>query len=379
MGAGTVIGATKVVDNGPDEDQWNLVIVGDGYTEAEQSEFLDVADDFVDVLQATAPFDGPAVWDRINVHRLDVHSEESGALNPETCADGTAPFAASASTGVSFFDAEYCATGRRRELVVDFGAVLVEVGALVPEVDAILVVVNHVQPGGSESIGIAVSYAGGLYDRTAVHELGHSFGLADEYDSLAGCDSGESGQDVYPLGEPDQPNVTIDTDRTSIKWAAYIDAATAVPTTVNPDPTECDTQPSPVGVGEIGAFDGAYSYHSGVFRPAYTCCMREHAEDFCDVCRDVIIGQILIEESNCMIATAVYRDPWHPDVAALRRWRSRHLRPGAPAAPAMRVLDRLYRRVSPPIARFIEPRPRLAQALRRYLFAPIAAITVRSG
>ena len=29
---GTIIGVTKVVDNGPDSSQWNLVIFGDGYT-----------------------------------------------------------------------------------------------------------------------------------------------------------------------------------------------------------------------------------------------------------------------------------------------------------------------------------------------------------
>ena len=138
------------------------------------------------------------MWDRVNVHRLEVHSDESGALNPETCADGTTPFAASASTAVSYFDAEYCASGLRRALVVDTGKVLLEVGALVPEVDVVLVLVNHVEPGGTGSPGIAVCNVGGIYDGTATHEIGHSaFGLADEYEYYAGCGSGETAKPEF--------------------------------------------------------------------------------------------------------------------------------------------------------------------------------------
>lgn len=375
MGTGTVVGSTKIVDNGPDEDQWNLVIVGDGYTATEQNDFNDAADDFVDILASSPPFDGPAVWDRVNVHRLEVHSDESGALNPETCADGTTPFAASASTAVSYFDAEYCASGLRRALVVDRVKVLLEVGALVPEVDVILVLVNHVEPGGTGSPGMAVCNVGGIYDGTASHEIGHSaFGLADEYDYYAGCDSGETGHDLYTGLEPLEPNVTINADRATIKWAQYIDPATPMPTTTNPDPTQCDTQPSPVAVGEIGAFDGAYYHHSGAYRPAYRCAMRDTDDEYCTVCRDSIIGQILVEDSNCLIATAVYDDPWARDVVALRQWRNRTIRGPAPTAGAMRALDRAYRRISPPVARYVQPRPWLARPLRTLVFAPLAQV-----
>ncbi|MEZ5193243.1 MAG: M64 family metallopeptidase [Nocardioides sp.] len=141
---------------------------------------------------------------------------------------------------------------------MDTAAVSLEVGALVPDVDVILVFVNHVQPGGTGADGVAVSYAGGWLDGTAIHELGHSaFGLGDEYPYLAGCASGETTQDQYTGAEPLEPNLTINVDRATIKWASYVDASTPLPTTVNPDPTQCDTQPNPFPDDTIGAYEAA--------------------------------------------------------------------------------------------------------------------------
>lgn len=376
MGTGLVVGATKIVDNGPDSSQWNLVIVGDGYTAAEQSSFETTVDSFVSILQGTSPFSGTLTWDRINIYRMDVESDESGAINPATCTDGTTPFAASESSGVSFFDAEYCAHPYyiRRLLSVDILAVSVEVGILVPDADAILVLVNHVEPGGSGLPGVAVSYAGGVFTGAAIHELGHSaFGLGDEYDFLLGCDSGETGQDTYVGLEPVEPNLTINSDRTTIKWASKIDAATPMPTTVNADPTTCDTQANPVADGDVGAFEGAYHHHAGVFRPAYDCIMRnKDYADFCAVCTGTIVDGIVAYGSTCFIVTAVYGDPWAPDVVTLRNWRDRNLEPGRRGRPLMRVLNGAYLQVGPWLAHQARQRPAVARGLRRWVFAPLA-------
>lgn len=376
MGTGVVVGVTKIVDNGPDSSQWNLVIVGDGYTATEQSSFETTVDSFVSILQGTSPFSGALTWDRINIYRMDVESDETGAINPATCPDGTEPFAASDSAGVSFFDAEYCAAPHniRRLLSVDTLAVSTEVGNLVPDADAILVLVNHVEPGGSGFPGVAVSYAGGVFTGTAIHELGHSaFDLGDEYDFLLGCDSGETGQDTYSDPEPIQPNLTIDSDRTTIKWAAKIDAATPMPTTVNADPTACDTQSNPVADGDIGAFEGAFHHHAGVFRPAYDCMMRnKDYGDFCAVCNGVIVEEIVAYGSTCFVVTAVYGDPWAEDVVTLRNWRDRHLEPGKRGEPLMRLLNAVYRRAGPLLARHTAQRPAVAGLLRKWMFAPWA-------
>ena len=55
----------------------------------------------------------------------------------------------------------------------------------------------------------------------ALHEMGHTaFGLADEYEYFAGC-GGEAGHDHHPAVEPTEPNVTVDTNRATIKWRAW--------------------------------------------------------------------------------------------------------------------------------------------------------------
>ena len=84
---GTVVGPTKIVDHGPDGDRWNLVIVGDGFRADQQAALTAAATAFATALQTTKPFD--EAWERINVHRLDVHSTETGADNPASCGDGS--------------------------------------------------------------------------------------------------------------------------------------------------------------------------------------------------------------------------------------------------------------------------------------------------
>ncbi len=116
---GSVTGATKIVDQGADSSQWNLVILGDGFTSTQQGDFSDVVDSFTDILATTAPFSDPTLWDRVNVHRIDVVSDETGADDPATCTDGTEPFLGIETIAATYFDATYCTDGLRRLLTVD--------------------------------------------------------------------------------------------------------------------------------------------------------------------------------------------------------------------------------------------------------------------
>jgi hypothetical protein len=141
--------------------------------------------------------------------------------------------------------------------------------------------------GGTIGVTSTASTPDG-WENIAIHEMGHSaLGLADEYASYQGCGI-DTDRDHYTSGEPSQPNVTIDSDRVSIKWVDLIMDATPMPTTSNPDCTQCDSQPSPVPTGTVGAFEGADSYHCGVYRPEFDCRMRSLSSPFCAVCQ----GQI---------------------------------------------------------------------------------------
>ena len=282
---GTIVGTTKVVDNGPDADCLVIAVVGDGYLSTDLTQFANDVDDMVATFFATPPFDEVRNQQAFNVYRVDVASDERGADDPATCSDGAG------TTADTYFDSTYCSDGAiRRLLYADARLVADTLDAEVPGWDQALVIVNSSLRGGAGG-QIAVAANGGSdWKEVVVHELGHSlFGLADEYHYYEGCDSGETDRDVHPGPEPDQPNVTLNTNRTTIKWAHLIDAATAVPTMSNPDCSQCDDRASTVPGGTVGAFEGAKYYHCGAYRPEYECIMRRSAYgSFCAVCEEQI-------------------------------------------------------------------------------------------
>jgi IgA Peptidase M64 len=277
---GTVIGTTKILDHGSATVRWNLVLLGDGYRQQELGQFASDAQGFVDTLLVTPPFDD--LQAAINVFRVDVASTDSGADDPAACG-GTG------ATADTFFDATFCGDGSNQRLLVVNDATVSQVASdEVPEWHVALVVVNSSVYGGSGSPanGLAVFSLADQAVLIALHELGHAgFELADEYPTCAGCDSGETGHDNYAGGEPDRANVTANTDRQSLKWGDLVQATTAVPTTENANCTQCDTQPSSVPPGTVGAFEGAGYFHCGLYRPEFECRMRSHVRPFCVVCQ----------------------------------------------------------------------------------------------
>lgn len=368
---GTVVGPTKIVDHGPDGERWNLVIVGEGFRSDQQAALTAAATAFATTLQATKPFDD--AWEGINVHRLDVHSTETGADNPTTCGDGSSAVAPT-GTARTYFDAAFCNDGIRRLLTVDAELVVTTVNAQVSGWDAIVVVVNHTEFGGSGGPNVAVYSLAPDAMAVAIHEMGHSaFGLADEYEYYVGCSSGETDRNEHPDTEPTQPNVTVNTDRATLKWRHLVDAATALPTLANADCTTCNTAANPVTAATVGLFEGAHYYHCKAYRPTFDCRMRTTTQTlFCAVCQEAITKQLgaTASCSTCFVASAVYGDPFHRDVTLLRRWRDRLLASRGPAALGMRFLVRAYGRVGPPLASVTAPRRRLARALRLGVFAP---------
>jgi hypothetical protein len=218
-----------------------------------------------------------------NIYRLDVASDDSGADDPTACG-GTG------TTVDTYFDASYCNGGIRRLLLVDSVSVIDEVDNFLPEWHQIVVIVNSTIWGGAGGT-IATSCIAGGWENVVLHELGHAaFGLADEYEYWSGCGVDVS-HDTYTGSEPSQPNVTIDTNRATIKWGDLILAATPLPTTSNADCTVCDPQANPFSPDTVGAYEGAKYYHCGIYRPQFSCMMR-NLTLFCAVCQKQIISTI---------------------------------------------------------------------------------------
>ena len=307
---GTVLGNTQIAGSAPRDRAFNIVLLAEGFTNAQQPAFNTACDDFVAALRATPPFDelAPA----INVIRVNVASTDSGADDPVS-AGGTG---ASVRT---YFDATFGGNGIRRLLLVNATTALQVAAAQVPQFTVAIVVVNSTVYGGAGGSVGTYSLAAGATE-IAIHELGHTaFGLADEYAYYAG--GNETGHDHHPAAEPGEPNVTVNTNRATLKWGWAVAAGTALPTMSNPDCSTVDNRPSPVPAGTVGLFEGAHYYHCGAYRPEHSCKMQTLGVPFCRVCRQVIwnrIGPLSTLPARARTPISVVaRYPEHLDVFAV--------------------------------------------------------------
>lgn len=277
-GDGTVLGVTKIVDNGPDAERYNLVVIAEGFTAAQQTDFNNRANQLVASLFGYPPID--TMTAAFNITRINVASNQSGADKPALCY-GTATFVN------TYFNATYCGSGIQRALVVSNSIVFSVLSTWVPSWDQVVVVVNDPEWGGTGGSVAVTSVASG-WEGIVIHEFGHSaFGFADEYEYWAGCGA-ETDHNNHPASEPSTPNVTIQTNRNLVKWKDLIEPSTPVPTTVNANCAVCDPQGNPFPTQTVGLYEGADYYHCDCYRPQFSCMMRNLAPYFCAVCRSIV-------------------------------------------------------------------------------------------
>jgi hypothetical protein len=104
--------------------------------------------------------------------------------------------------------------------------------------------------------------------------------------------------------------------------------------------------------------------------------MAVHAADRQGFAIAATAGAAPVPKQGCFVASAVYGDPGHPDVVALRRWRDRRLAGAAPGRWAMRGLQAAYERIGPRAARAVTRRPRIRAALRDHVFPRLVKVTL---
>lgn len=247
----------------------DLIIVGDGYTEAERDKFYKDAADAANGLVASEMYGNyKAVF---NTWALFTASAQSGADHPsKNLYVDTA------------YDATYDTAGIDYLLTASVAKIYVDVNKRFPENDVILCLVNSTDYGGSGG-GVAVISVDANALEIVRHELGHIIGnLADEYpDPYPG----------YPEGDP-EPNVASAAHLTPLKWQSWVPDGTPIPTPNNVQTSIHDP---------VGAYEGARYMATGVYRPTPDCIMRALDVTFCQVCTEAMILQfsrlsLLIDE-----------------------------------------------------------------------------------
>ncbi len=258
----------QIQDNGDSANRVDLVLVAEGYAAGDQASWPEDAMNIVNAYFGTEPFQ--EYQNYFNVHRVDVVSNESGADHPEL---GT--------TADTAFDATFNCANIERLLCVNTTAVATVVNSLLDadEQEIILVVVNDTEFGGAGG-PIATTSINVLAPEIAIHEIGHSFGLlADEYTTgpPPPCNN---------VVEPPEANVTIQTDRNSIKWnqdggppTGWIELSTNVPTTTTTDATP-------------GLYEGARYCTDNMYRPTSNSKMRSLGRPFEQINEEQLVKRI---------------------------------------------------------------------------------------
>lgn len=228
--------------NGPPDNRIDLVILSDGYTEAELPLYRESVNRIVDGL-----FSSEVLGDYnhfFNVYRVDVPSNESGVDNDPT--DGI--------TKDTAFGSRFGCFGLARRLCVDVTPAISAARSVPTDVDVVMVVANTSTYGGTGYLTDRLLTVTGQHrdaPETAAHEFAHTFAnLADEYF--------ENNQTIS--SEPPEPNASIYQAQQLVdmqhKWYRWILDGTA------------------------SSFQGAKDAKWGIFRPTENSKMRTLGRPF---------------------------------------------------------------------------------------------------
>ncbi len=258
-----------IIDHGPQTNRINLVVIAEGYTASEQTKFSADMQTLVMRFFASGPLQQYASF--FNVYAIHAESAQSGAKHPNTAADcptGGSQVPVSNPTNLLGTTFDYAGT-HRLLYSSNQSAINQLLSTNTPWFDKGLVLVNSAYYGGSGGAQ-AFGSTNASSAEIMIHEFGHSFAaLADEYGG-ASCGSNVSA-----------PNVTKQTQASSIPWSVWIDAQTPLPTPAN---TLCSG---------VGLYEGAYYCDTGIYRPMCNCKMRSLGVPLCAVCFQEFVKKIM--------------------------------------------------------------------------------------
>lgn len=237
-----------LLENGTKDKRINLVILGDGYTAADQSTFLADATFVSDYLMNKEPYSNYKNY--FNVYALKVISLESGIKHPGNASDVTEPVIPISNPN-NYLSTSYDTSGTHRCIYGSVSKVTQTLAANMPDFDIALILGNDTEYGGCGGTYAFLSRHEQAPD-VAYHELGHSFGkLADEY---------------WFAGSAESPNKTKTSDPGTVRWKNWLNT------------------------GNVGIYQ--FAENTAWYRPHQNCEMRYLNRQFCNVCKESLIEKI---------------------------------------------------------------------------------------
>lgn len=266
------VGSLELLPPGSDlPKKFNLVFVSEGYpptsTSTSLPQFREHVQGVLSQLETTPAFVAHARW--LNVLLLHVVSAEAGADR------GT-------DQARTYFDARFPGTFPGsllppqlllvdevlvRETVADALAKYAQQQEKLALPHKIIVLVNTPYDGGSGGNGDGIAVAStAIRVRTALHELGHTFGLVDE----------------YPSGGGTGPNLSTEVSPLPTWWEGLVSGETPRPTHAGPS----------IGFHTVGVFEDL-ELSPTHYRSQWLCRMRTSVHDaFCRVCSTCIQARL---------------------------------------------------------------------------------------
>ena len=261
---------TEVQVTGPVAQRFNLVVLGDGYTAAEQQKFFADVQRHVSTLWSLEPFKSYRSY--FNVYAVSLASPESGV----DCDPGLDAPKRNTPLNMGFWGG--CNPQSVQRLLTVDDAAAQRYADLVPGTTQanrqILALGNSSTYGGAGGTYATASGGNALSALISPHELGHSLGgLDDEYDYYARNVPGGA----YEGGEPDSIHHTLLTEpqlrAQHAKWWRWLG------------------EPSESG-GTIGRFEGGLYTQTGVWRPSRHSMMKTLGYAFDQVGRERMTQRI---------------------------------------------------------------------------------------
>lgn len=272
---------TQVQVTGPPAKRFNLIIMGDGYTESEQAAFRADVDRHLNVMWSIEPF--KSYRNYINVYRVDIVSGESGvSCDP----DLTSP---RKNTPLSMGFWGGCnASSVQRLITMDNAAATRYANLIAGTTSAnrqIMALANSGTYGGAGGAYATASGSNAMSALISPHELGHSLGgLQDEYDYYQrGVPGGP-----YTGGEPGSAHHSLLTEQQmkdqQRKWWRWLG-----------DDSESG--------GPIARYEGGMYATTGVWRPSRHSMMKTLGYYFDQVSREVMVRRITAKTDVVQDAT----------------------------------------------------------------------------